>query len=1795
MKLPKALNEATAGAALKYHIKRALERSHSISDFSRNLELSAQNAKFTNNTLKIIEELNNGVKQASEEIKEAAKPSNLVKSIREQDTRHFEVIEAKDKEAFFKDLNKNLEANATPLPKGMSVEEFKQTLESVENKDRFLEHLGTRDNSDERLAALDLVEPILREPHIEIFIKDNTTDKKEYIKAFKDENEARQYMLITQDNDTILRTFIPKLNERYMRNHVRNADIIHSFIQPNRTAKSDNALSDVVVYGENTTKKPLTSQEDLLKTSENLNETTQKTTQTPLSPLEQANAEKLAKLEHAITPLKEFGKNYPEFALKPKEALEKLLQEKNGQVAGAAFREDLGGIDFVWGNKDYGLEHILKRREDQAIAKGLNETEAKEYALNIVKSIPEIIEKGVKVDNNGRIAIEYQNIRVGLKDNWKGEKLPNHWVITSYEKLENSESLYTSPLITKSEILPLNSNEKLTQKPLTSQEELLKTSENLNETTQEAKNLSPLEQAQAEKLAKLEHAITPLKEFGKNYPEFALKPKEALEKLLQEKNGQVAGAALKYHIKRALERSHSISDFSRNLELSAQNAKFSNNTLKIIEELNNGVKQASEEIKEKARDFSNEKLTNEQIRDLLNNAEIPTSGRDAITFGTNNLNPEIVEFLHKNNKKMIIEKASNKELELLADANFRHPENIRASLDHDAIAHILKRHGVNSVNVRNGEIPITNEDIANYRYIVNNADAILRTLDNENKELISAFKQINGYAVVVEQAINKKNELVLKTMYKSNGDYKDNNAYKKFSSTHTLNADAKVNHRLSSYSGATENTTKNSLTSQEDLLKTSENLNETTQEAKNLSPLEQAQAEKLAKLEHAITPLKEFGKNYPEFALKPKEALEKLLQEKNGQVAGAALKYHIKRALERSHSISEFSKNLELSAQNAKFTNNTLKIIEELNNGVKQASEEIKEKATKYENALKELQKIDESTLSKEQQQVLKVFKGELDQAEIKGIDLNDLYILEQGSRNAGSKKILIKHYGEKNTGGLTNEELINISEVIKSGSVLLESFERIKNGFRYAYEWDNNGVKIRLAVDDLNNGSKIFDFYSDRNFKDFRDASLHFGNHPYENNLTQKPLIDQEELLKTQENLNETTQEAKNLSPLEQANAEKLAKLESEKLESEKEFTRLKEQEQARKAALKKKLEHERGNAGNIESQTKIEVGEDIPTHTQAQIPKSRVRLNEREIYDLNYAIVKSQDLKPSFTTGGTQKRTDMNEEQIKSIAENFDPKKIFGSGGFEDLPIILHDGQVIAGNHRVQGMLNFTPKSRFAYERAIKEYYHIDLKPDELLVRVPSKRLNNTEINNLAASSNQGRFNSESDHAIAVLSHYEPKLKELETKLNADSIYSLKNMVAKNLNFDKATHPNVGDSNLALLMFNMPRTKTQGIELLNRWQKEFSNDIKSYEKVKKMFVDNAGSFHNLIHDMSFPNVSLNAYLSDIMDRSFANLKNYQTTSESLKDLSEKFYKTSSLEMFEKSDQNTSDISEILGGAIARFARFDDPSKALFEALKSENIKKGLKEFKIADVTKDMFDPNSKEFKDIDIYDFTHYLLMVNREPNENNPTLKRLIEAIKDMQKENEKTIKEVSKTSAEKTEKRIKRDYSDTSLSNDEVKALIDESPRTGSSMPILGMQNLNAEAVEYIQKNHKRIAVEKIEPSFAKDLNLKYPDDARAVIDYQAINHILKEHKNLSFEDIANYRELSKQANETLKLKDNQNRPVVASFNQKNGFFVVVEQVSNAKNELMLKTIYKTRGNYKDSLIYKKTLAKSQNSN
>ncbi len=306
--------------------------------------------------------------------------------------------------------------------------------------------------------------------------------------------------------------------------------------RPQPSTSKDSRPLPTTLNKPNLTQNPLTSQEDLLKTSENLNETTKEATN--LSPLEQANAKKLLKLQHAITSLKEFGTNYPEFALKPKEALEKLLQEKNGQVAGAAYREDLGGIDFVWGTpktKDsngYGLAHILEKREKQYKRLGLTNEQAKERTKELLKQIPEVIEKGIK-DNDyiGHATIRHNGIEVGLSSQKGNTPLKNHYMITSFETDEKVlRELKTIGTLSNNYRDGINYSTSNLNNP--------------NPTTNALKTQEPLsEQANAKKLLKLQRAITPLKEFGKNYPEFALKPKEALEKLLQEKNGQVAGAA----------------------------------------------------------------------------------------------------------------------------------------------------------------------------------------------------------------------------------------------------------------------------------------------------------------------------------------------------------------------------------------------------------------------------------------------------------------------------------------------------------------------------------------------------------------------------------------------------------------------------------------------------------------------------------------------------------------------------------------------------------------------------------------------------------------------------------------------------------------------------------------------------------------------------------------------------------------------------------------------------------------------------------------------------------------------------------------------------------------------------------------------------------------------------------------------------------------------------------------------------------------------------------------------------
>ncbi|PAF49020.1 hypothetical protein BKH43_07450 [Helicobacter sp. 13S00401-1] len=148
--------------------------------------------------------------------------------------------------------------------------------------------------------------------------------------------------------------------------------------------------------------------------------------------------------EDSLPPLKEFGTNYAEFKGKPKEGLQKLIDEKEGQVQGLWHREDIGDIDLPYGkviNPDkhtgYGLAHILDKHEGEFARFGEGET-------GVINGLNKVIKEGIVVD------VDTQR---GLKDIWlkDGEdyfkvrlrksfdnKETNHWVATAFHHVNDN-------------------------------------------------------------------------------------------------------------------------------------------------------------------------------------------------------------------------------------------------------------------------------------------------------------------------------------------------------------------------------------------------------------------------------------------------------------------------------------------------------------------------------------------------------------------------------------------------------------------------------------------------------------------------------------------------------------------------------------------------------------------------------------------------------------------------------------------------------------------------------------------------------------------------------------------------------------------------------------------------------------------------------------------------------------------------------------------------------------------------------------------------------------------------------------------------------------------------------------------------------------------------------------------------------------------------------------------------------------------------------------------------------------
>ncbi|WP_065842883.1 hypothetical protein [Campylobacter fetus] len=150
----------------------------------------------------------------------------------------------------------------------------------------------------------------------------------------------------------------------------------------------------------------------------------------------------------------------------------------------------------------------------------------------------------------------------------------------------------------------------------------------------------------------------------------------------------------------------------------------------------------------------------------------------------------------------------------------------------------------------------------------------------------------------------------------------------------------------------------------------------------------------------------------------------------------------------------------------------------------------------KFNQGVNELNKIDYNSLNDTQKNVYDVFMGNKSQTILKVSDIDDLATLEQGSRNVGARKIMIKHAGVEKTGGLNGNELVDIENILLKGKIDKDSFEMRENSLRYAYNLENNGVKYSVVIDEFNNGKKIFDYYSDRNFID-KDKAANIKQQP--------------------------------------------------------------------------------------------------------------------------------------------------------------------------------------------------------------------------------------------------------------------------------------------------------------------------------------------------------------------------------------------------------------------------------------------------------------------------------------------------------------------------------------------------------------------------------------------------------------------------------------------------------------------------------------------------------------------------
>lgn len=449
-------------------------------------------------------------------------------------------------------------------------------------------------------------------------------------------------------------------------------------------------------------------------------------------------------------------------------------------------------------------------------------------------------------------------------------------------------------------------------------------------------------------------------------------------------------------------------------------------------------------------------------------------------------------------------------------------------------------------------------------------------------------------------------------------------------------------------------------------------------------------------------------------------------------------------------------------------------------------------------------------------------------------------------------------------------------------------------------------------------------------------------------------------------------------LSPLEQAQAQKQATQEAQ--EAAQQAQRQADQETAQ--AIKDKNDQiqnlKDSRAGKSEMEREVTLGQSIAMKRTEQPPTS-IATDDNNIYQLDFVIVKASDVKPNFNADGLQPRTQKEHKTIESIAQNFKPEMVLGRGGYKDLPIIAKDGQVITGNHRVQGFKDFSPESRAAYEKAIKDRFNIELASDELLLRTPSDDLSVKELLSIAYNSNKEDIKNLGDHIYSVLGRYAPNFAKLPRQLESSSVQELKSKIARIL--DPSPYPNENDANLALLANTIKADKNANItEMLNAFSKLDKEDA---ARTLNTFTDTAGLWHILSNnavEYGLKQLDLRPYLLGAMYKSAtsqhttraANFKELNAQIKHILDTTDASGSNMMLAMMPNTYDNL--IADLLGASLARFMRLENPSSNLYEALKGANS--GIREQLAPRLDFETGWTTGRNIEQADIFDFIEYMI---------------------------------------------------------------------------------------------------------------------------------------------------------------------------------------------------------------------------